>query len=61
MRIAILGATSLIAKDLLLSFSDQSSHELVLYARRPEVVSKWLTNFGLSQRYAVDGFTAFTP
>ena len=60
MRIAILGATSLIAKDLLLSFSDQSSHELVLYARRPEVVSKWLTNFGLSQRYAVDGFTAFS-
>ena len=60
MRIAILGATSLIAKDLVLSFSDQSSHELVLYARRPEVVSKWLTNFGLSQRYAVETFTAFS-
>jgi hypothetical protein len=30
MRIAILGATSQIAKDLVLSFSAQSSHELLL-------------------------------
>lgn len=60
MRIAILGATSQIAKDLVLSFCEQSSHELVLYARRPEVVSQWLTSVGLSERYAVDGFTAFS-
>jgi nucleoside-diphosphate-sugar epimerase len=61
MRIAILGATSLIAKDLVLSFSKQSSHELVLYARRPEVVSTWLINVGLTHQYAVDSFTAFSP
>lgn len=60
MRIAILGATSLIAKDLVLSFCEQSSHELVLYARRPEVVSQWLTIVGLSERCTVDGFAALS-
>jgi len=59
MRIAILGATSQIAKDLVLSFSSQSSHELMLYARRPEVVSQWLASVGLSSRYAVADFDAF--
>ena len=59
MRIAILGATSQIAKDLVLSFSAQSSHELVLYARRPEVVMQWLASVGLSDRYAVADFVAF--
>jgi nucleoside-diphosphate-sugar epimerase len=59
MRIALLGATSQIAKDLVLSFCAQSSHELVLYARRPEVVSQWLAGVGLVGRYAVADFTAF--
>ena len=59
MRIAILGATSQIAKDLVLSFSAQSSHELVLYARRPVVVRQWLGSVGLSDRYAVADFGAF--
>ncbi len=59
MRIAILGATSQIAKDLVLSFSAQSSHELVLYARRPEVVKQWLADVGLVDRYAVANFVAF--
>lgn len=60
MRIAILGATSQIAKDLVLSFAARSSHELVLYARRPEVVSQWLTSGGLSGQYAVADFAAFS-
>lgn len=60
MRIAILGATSQIAKDLVLSFRAQSSHELVLYARRPEVVSQWLASVGLVGRYAVADFAAFS-
>jgi nucleoside-diphosphate-sugar epimerase len=59
MRIAILGATSQIAKDLVLSFVAHSSHELVLYARRPEVVSQWLASVGLSERYTVADFAAF--
>lgn len=60
MRIAILGATSQIAKDLVLSFFAQSSHELVLYARRPEIVSQWLTSGSLASQYAVADFTTFS-
>jgi nucleoside-diphosphate-sugar epimerase len=59
MRIAILGATSQIATDLILSYSMHSSHELVLFARRPEVVTQWQTSVGLSGRYAVADFTVF--
>ena len=59
MHIAILGATSLIAKDLVLSFSAQSNHELVLYSRRPEVLTQWLTGAGIPGKYAVFDFTAF--
>lgn len=61
MRIAILGATSQIAKDLVLSLPAQSNHELVLYARRPDVVAQWLTRVGLAGRYTVAAFTAFGP
>ena len=60
MRIAILGATSQIAKDLVLSFAAQSNHELLLYARRPEIVSQWLTSSDLAGQYAVSDFTAFS-
>ena len=61
MRIAILGATSQIAKDLVLSFASQSQHDLVLYARRPEAVVQWLAARHLEQRYAAADFAAFTP
>lgn len=60
MRIAILGATSQIAKDLVLSFSKQSNHELTLFARRPEVVTQCLASFSVSGRYAVVDFGAFS-
>lgn len=60
MRLAILGATSQIATDLVLSFSEHNHHELVLYARRPDVVMQWLKNAGLTERYAVSAFTAFS-
>ncbi len=60
MRLAILGATSQIAKDLVQSFAAESSHELVLYARRPVVVAQWLTLVGLAGRYAVADFDAFS-
>lgn len=59
MHLAILGATSQIAKDLVQSFAAQSSHELVLYARRPDAVSQWLASVGLVGRYAVADFAAF--
>jgi nucleoside-diphosphate-sugar epimerase len=60
MQIAILGATSQIAKDLILAFTKQDNHELVLFARRPEIVIQWLASVGLSGRYAVKDFAAFS-
>ena len=58
-RIAILGATSQIAKDLIRLFAAQSTHELALFARRPEVVVKWLDAIGLPNRYTVTDFSYF--
>ncbi|MES2047203.1 MAG: NAD(P)-dependent oxidoreductase [Pseudomonadota bacterium] len=60
MRIAIFGATSQIAKDLVRSFSEHSIHEIFLYARRPEAVTHWLAGIGLSNRYDVANFTNFS-
>lgn len=60
MRVAILGATSEIAKDLVQSFHAHDHHELVLYARRPQAVTQWLADIGLSGHYAVAEFAAFT-
>jgi nucleoside-diphosphate-sugar epimerase len=61
MRIAILGATSQIAKDLVLNFQFNGFDELVLYARRPQAVMQWLSNAGLSGHYLVADFEAFGP
>jgi len=60
MEIAILGATSQIAKDLIVAFSKQDSHELVLFARRPEAVTNWLTSVDLQERHTVKDFAAFS-
>lgn len=59
MKIAILGATSQIARDLIVSFSAQEGLYLHLFARRPDGVRKWLNDIGLSERYLVDDFPAF--
>ncbi len=59
MRIAILGATSHIAKDLVLSFSAQGAHTLVLFARRPSAVLQWLASVNLPDHYAVFAFDMF--
>ena len=59
MRIAILGATSQIAKDLVRSFAAQSTHELVLYARRAEAVKQWLSSVDLPEHYPAHDFAAF--
>jgi nucleoside-diphosphate-sugar epimerase len=60
MRIAILGATSQIAKDLILSGArDDQRDELHLFARRPEAVSLWLDTVGLPERFFVQDFSAF--
>ncbi len=59
MKIAILGATSQIARDLIVSFSAAQDKHLHLFARRPDEVTKWLAFAGLSQRYPVDEFSVF--
>jgi nucleoside-diphosphate-sugar epimerase len=59
MKIAILGATSQIARDLIVSFSGEPEKYLHLFARRPEEVTKWLASNGLSGRYFVDEFSEF--
>jgi nucleoside-diphosphate-sugar epimerase len=59
MRIAFLGATSQIAKDLVLSFTERNCHELLLYARRPEVVSQWLASVGLASQIVAADFSDF--
>ena len=60
MNIAILGATSQIAKDLIVSFSTSKTTHLHLFARRPDDVKKWLVSVGLSENYPVDDFSAFS-
>ncbi|GBL40148.1 hypothetical protein EMGBD2_14060 [Nitrospirota bacterium] len=59
MRIAILGATSQIAKDLVLSFSAEAGKHLHLFARRPDEVKKWLASVDLAGRYPTDDFSEF--
>lgn len=59
MRIAILGATSQIARDLIVSFSAVEDKHLHLFARRPVEVAKWLASAGLPGRYPVDDFSGF--
>lgn len=58
MKIAILGATSEIAKDLVLSFSSWDDHDLVLFARYPKKVLMWLDNVNLPNKYLVCEFMA---
>lgn len=60
MRIAILGATSQIARDLIVSFSADEDYHLHLFARRPDEVAKWLASAGPSVRYPVDDFSEFS-
>ena len=60
MQIAILGATSEIAKDLIYSFSQHSNHQLTLYARRPQAVLDWLLGIGLVNKFTVKYLDEFS-
>ncbi len=59
MRIAILGATSQIARNLIISFSKTQETHLHLFSRRPGDVTKWVAAEGLSGRYLSDDYSAF--
>ncbi len=59
MKIAILGATSEIAKDLIVLLSNEKDKYLHLFARRPEEVTKWSKNIRLSKATHADSFDVF--
>jgi len=59
MRIAIFGATSEIAKDLINLFATYINYDLVLFARRPEAVLVWLKSKGLTNRYVIKDYDHF--
>jgi len=59
MKIAILGATSQIARDLIVSFAAVGDKQLHLFARRPDEVNRWLIFAGLAGRYQVADFPDF--
>jgi nucleoside-diphosphate-sugar epimerase len=59
MKIAILGATSQIAKDLIVSLLTNTENKLHLFARRPDDARNWLNNIGLSDLCLIDDFSAF--
>jgi len=56
MKIAILGATSAIAKDLILSFSDE--HKLELYSRKTNDVTTWMLENSL-RNFTSQTYTEF--
>lgn len=59
LKIAILGATSQIAKDLIVVFSNAGQNQLHLFARQPEIVQSWLSKVGICDSYAVNHFSQF--
>jgi nucleoside-diphosphate-sugar epimerase len=59
MRIAILGATSQIAKDLVLSFSKNKSYNFLLFGRNVEFLDKWIESVGLNEEYQAQDYAYF--
>jgi len=59
MRIAILGATSQIAQDLILSFSINKDYDFSLFGRNIELLEKWINSENLSERYQIQEYSEF--
>jgi len=59
MKIAILGATSQIAQDLILSFSKNKSYDFALFSRNVELLEKWANNTSLNGDYQVQKYSNF--
>lgn len=60
-RIAILGATSEIARDFIALLFDRAEIDLLLYARQPNVVHDWLLAMGRAGAATVRAFNDFPP
>ena len=59
MQIAIIGATSQIARDLILSFSHSGSRGLYLFARNPDDVKTWLADNNLTNQHEAYDYSEF--
>ena len=59
-KIAILGATSQIARDMIITFANAEEYNLHLFARRTDEVRKWLAANGLLGRYVAGDFSEFS-
>jgi len=57
MRIAILGATSQIAQDLILSFSKNQDYNFSLFGRNVALLQKWINSESLSDKYQVQKYS----
>ena len=59
MNVAILGATSQIAKDLVISSSVESSLYFYLFARKPEDLKPWLDERSCINKYRPQSYEKF--
>ena len=59
MKIAILGATSRIAQDLILSFSINKDYDFSLFGRNIELLEKWINSENLSEKYQIQEYSEF--
>ncbi|MEQ9916357.1 NAD(P)-dependent oxidoreductase [Pectobacterium aroidearum] len=60
MRIAILGCTSQLAKDLILSICAYSQHDLILFGRSPEQTQSWLVENDIASRCDVSEYDDYS-
>ncbi|QWE06932.1 NAD-dependent epimerase/dehydratase family protein [Polynucleobacter sp. JS-JIR-5-A7] len=56
MRIAILGSTSEIARDLVISFFKKTDYDVVLYGRDSSLIKKWCDKVGIKKRYQISEY-----
>lgn len=59
MRIACLGSTSQIARDLIVTFAKQTDYECTLFARDPSVVENWLRIENIQKGYIALDYQKF--
>lgn len=59
MRIAIFGATSVIAKDLIEIFSTKTDYECTLFVRSHIVMDDWIFKFNINKNYNVQNYSEF--
>jgi nucleoside-diphosphate-sugar epimerase len=60
MRVAILGATSQIAKDLIFSMAQHNNQQVTLFARRVDYVKSMLMEFNLTGKFKVAHLSSFS-